>query len=135
MISQLDLNVVTAGAMMTLLLTGPAAIVRAVVDNDGDAPVWVVGLYLVIITGYLLGGALAGRQHPSTAFVHGAASTVLAFAVLQTIGVIRRLAGGDSISVGALVFNGLLAASIGVIGAWFGARRGTLGSGGGEPAG
>lgn len=135
MLPQLDLNVVTAGAMMTLLLTGPAAILAAIVDDADGAPAWIVGLYLMIISGYLLGGALAGRQHPSTAFAHGAASTVLAFAVLQTIGVIRRLATGDSISIGALVFNGLLAASIGVTGAWFGARRGTLESGGGEPAG
>jgi len=133
MISQLDLNVVTAGAMMTLLLTGPAAIIRSSIDDSSGTSVWVLGLYLMIIAGYLLGGALAGRQHPSTAFLHGAASTVTAFVILQTFGVVRRLSDGRGVSIGALVFNALLAASIGVIGAWFGARRGTLDSGGGEP--
>lgn len=134
MISELDLNVVTAGAMMTLLLTGPAAIIRALVGDGGDTSVWVLGLYLMIIAGYLLGGALAGRQHPPTAFIHGAAATVMAFVLLQSVGIARRIATGEGVSVGALVFNGLLAASLGVIGAWFGARRGTLESGGGEPA-
>jgi len=133
MISQLDLNVVTAGAMMTLLLTGPAAIIRSSIDDSSGTSAWVVALYLVIIAGYLLGGALAGRQHPSTAFTHGAAATVLAFVILQSFGVVRRLSDGRGVSIGALVFNALLAASIGVIGAWFGARRGTLDSGGGEP--
>ncbi len=117
---------------MTLLLTGPAAIINALVAHNDNSSVWSLGLYLMIIAGYLLGGALAGRQHPSTAFVHGAAATVWAFAVLQTIGIIRRLVNGDSVPIGALAFNALLAASIGVIGAWFGARRGTLVSGGGE---
>jgi len=135
MISQLDLSVVTAGAMMTLLLTGPAALIRASIDDSSDTSLWVLALYLMIIAGYMLGGALAGRQHPSTAFVHGAAATFLAFAILQTFGIVRRLADGRGISIGALVFNALLAASIGVIGAWFGARRGTLDSGGGEPTG
>jgi len=134
MLSELDLNVVTAGAMMTLLLTGPAAIVQALLNDDGDTSLWTLGLYVMIVAGYLLGGALAGRQHPPTAFAHGAAATVMAFVVLQGIGAIRRLANGDGVSIGAVVFNGLLAASLGIIGAWFGARRGTLGSGDGEPA-
>jgi len=133
MFSQLDVNVIAAGAMMTLLLTGPAAIISSSIDDSSGTSALVVGLYLMIIAGYLLGGALAGRQHPSTAFVHGAASTVSAFVILQTFGVVRRLSDGRGISIGALVFNALLAASIGVIGAWFGARRGTLDSGGGEP--
>lgn len=134
MLSRLDLNVVTAGAMMTLLLTGPAAILKAMIDDNNDSSLWLLALYPMIIAGYLLGGALAGRQHPATAFIHGASATVLAFAILQTIGIIRRLANGDGVSISALVFNALLASTLGVIGAWFGARRGTLDTGGGEPA-
>ncbi len=116
---------------MALLLTGPAAIAKTMI-NDDSSP-WLLIIYPAIVIGYILGGALAGRQHPRTAFMHGAASTVLAFSILQTVGIIRRLAGSESISVGALVFNALLASTLGVIGAWFGARRGTLDAGGGEP--
>jgi len=133
MISQLDLNVVTAGTMMTLLVTGPAVLILSSVDDSADTSVWVLALYLMILAGFLLGGALAGRQHPTTAFAHGAASTVTAFIIVQGIIVIQKIADGQGVSIGALLFNALLAASIGIIGAWFGARRGTLDNGGGEP--
>lgn len=136
----LNRSAVLAGAVACLVLAVPAAIVTAVLgDDDGgtDQSNWVLVAFLVIVVAYLLGGAVAGRRAPTVPFINGAAATFLAFAGVQVVGVVRRIIADETISIGALVFNALLAPSIGVVGAWFGARRAapTLADGGGEPAG
>lgn len=124
MFESLNRSVVLAGTTMTLLLAVPAAITSSVLSDDGaeNQSNWTLLAALVVMIGYLLGGALAGRAIPSAPFANGAAATLLAFALIQGVGIILRLSRGDDISIVALVFNGLLAASIGTFGAWFGVR-------------
>lgn len=119
-------SAVLAGAVACLVLAVPAAIVTGVLGDDDagtDQSNWVLVAFVVIVFAYLLGGAVAGRRAPTVPFINGAAATFLAFAVVQVVGIVRRLAADEGVSIGALVFNALLAPSIGVVGAWFGARR------------
>lgn len=127
MFESLNRSVVVAGAMMTLLIAGPAAIVTAWLadDDGGNESNWTLLALLAIVIAYLLGGALAGRGVPEAPFGNGAAATLLAFVVIQGIGIAFRLGRGDGINLVALVFNGLLAASFGTFGAWFGGRFGS----------
>lgn len=123
-----------------LVLAVPAAIASSLLADDSgstDQSNWVFVALLVIVVAYLLGGGQAGRLAPRSPFVNGAAATFLAFSLVQTVGIVLRLFRGDDISIVGIVFNGLLAASFGTVGAWFGARRATstLAAGGGEPAG
>ncbi len=113
-----------AGALMTLLIAVPAAVVTAWLSDDGatDESNWTLLALLAIVVAYLLGGALAGRAEPLAPFINGAAATLLAFVVIQFVGIVLRLFRGDDVNLVALVFNGLLAASFGTFGAWFGAR-------------
>ena len=124
MLDSLNRSVVLAGAMMTLLIAVPAAIVTAWLSDDGatDDSNWTLLALLAIVIAYLLGGALAGRAVPTAPFTNGAAATLLAFLVVQAFAIALRLARGDDVNLIALVFNGLLAASFGTVGAWFGAR-------------
>ena len=110
--------------MMTLLIAVPAAITSAGLSDDEatDQSNWTLLALFAIVVAYLLGGALAGRAVPSAPFINGAAATLLAFTVVQVAGIVLRLARGDGVNLIALVFNGLLAASVGTFGAWFGAR-------------
>ena len=106
-------------------------------DNDAgtNQSNWVFVALLAIVAAYMLGGAQAARRAKDTPFINGAVAAFLAFAVVQAVGIVIRILDDDGISVIALIFNSLLAASIGAVGAWFGVRRGTIDSGGGEPAG
>jgi putative membrane protein (TIGR04086 family) len=123
-LDSLNRSVVMAGAMMTLLIAVPAAIVTAWLSDDGatDESNWTLLALLAIVIAYLLGGALAGRAVPTAPFVNGAAATLLAFVIVQGVAVVLRLSRGDDINLVALLFNGMLAASFGTFGAWFGAR-------------
>jgi hypothetical protein len=133
----LDRNVVLAGAMLCVLIAVPAAVTQGILADDDagtDQSAWVYLALAVIVIAYLLGGALAGRQVPSSPFVNGAAATTLAFVVVQSAGAIVRLVRGDSFpSLTGIVFNALLAASIGALGAGWASRRATMVSDGELP--
>ncbi len=138
MISALDLPAVRRGALLCLLVATPAAVISALLaDNESgtDQSNWVYVALLAIVAAYLAGGAVAGKAARESPFANGAAAAFMAFAVVQIIGIVIRLARGDDVSLIALAFNSLLAASIGAVGAGFGVRRGTLDTGGGEPTG
>jgi uncharacterized membrane protein YfcA len=130
---------VAIGAVWCVAIAVPAAVVSSVLSDDGstDQSNWVFLALLVIVAAYLVGGAQAGARALDAPFLNGATATFVAFALVQTVGTVLRLVRDDDISILGIVFNGLLAASLGTVGAWFGARRGTrrLTVGGGEPAG
>jgi putative membrane protein (TIGR04086 family) len=138
-LDSLNRSVVLAGAMMCLLIAVPAVIVVELLsDGDNDDPSnWTFLALIAIVIAYLLGGALAGRAIPNAPFINGAAATLLAFVLVQGLFIVLRLLRDDDVNVIAFVFNGLLAASIGIVGGWFGARWAsrTLAAGGGEPTG
>lgn len=126
------------GAIVCLVIAAPAAVIsRLLADDDGgtDQSNWVFVALLAIVVAYLVGGALAGRRAPGAPFVNGAAATFSAFLIVQVIGGVVRLAQGDGLSPLGIVFNGLLAATIGIVGAGIGVSRGKMESGGGEPTG
>ncbi len=138
MLNALDLAAIRAGAIVCLAIAAPAALIQSILaDEDAgrNQSNWVLVALLAIVVAYLVGGAVAGKRAFDTPFIHGATATMAAFAIVQVIGGIGRIARGDGLSPVALVFNLLLAGSIGVVGAWFGARRATIDAGGGEPTG
>ncbi len=138
MTAALNVPAVRRGALVCLLIAAPAAVVsRLLADDDGgtDQSNWVFVALLAIVVAYLVGGAIAGGRTPAAPFVNGAAATFSAFIVVQVIGGVVRLIQGDGLSPVGIVFNGLLAATIGVVGAGIGVSRGKMGAGGGEPTG
>lgn len=131
----LNVPAVLRGALVTLVIATPAVLViRELGDTDDgtDQSNWVYLAFLFVIVAYVIGGWTAGRRAPEGPFLNGAAAPAAAFAVVQ---VIAWIASGDGISIVAAIFNLLLAATIGVVGAGFGSMRGTLVDGGGEPTG
>jgi len=104
--------------MMCLLIQVPAVVVYGLLE-DGDASSWVFLPFLAIVAGYLLAGGVAGYGAPRTPFVNGAAAAATGFALVQAGATIIT----GEISVLGLLFNALLAASLGMIGAGWGARK------------
>ena len=114
---------IRAGTAICLVVSVPAAAAQAALaDSDaGEQSNWVYLTLLAIVVAYLLGGAVAGRIATAAPMINGAAATVTAFAVVQLVAGVLRIAAGDGINPLALIFNVLLAASIGTVGAGIGA--------------
>ncbi len=138
-ISALDSSAILRGVTRSLIGIVPAIVMLLVLgdeDNSGtDQSNWVYLALVLIVVGFLIGGAVAGHSAPQSPFTHGAVAAFIAWGVPQVISIIVNIAQDDGVNVVGLFFNGLLAASIGVVGAGIGIRRGTLDDGGGEPAG
>jgi hypothetical protein len=126
-LSALNVAAVRHGALICLVIAAPAAVVSSLLADDDsggtDQSNWVFVALAAVVIAYLAGGAAAGRRATAAPFVNGATATLSAFVVVQVIFGIVRLAQGDGLSPIGLIFNGLLAATIGVVGAGIGVWR------------
>lgn len=128
MLSAINVSAVQRGALLCLVIATPAAVVSRLLTDDADDATqsnWVFLALFAIVVGYLVGGAVAGRRGSEAPFANGAAATLAAFVVVQVIAGVIRIVQGDGLSPIGIVFNALLAASIGVVGAGIGAWRGS----------
>ncbi|MGZ4681392.1 MAG: YrzE family protein [Acidimicrobiales bacterium] len=116
----IDVRAVARGAAVGAAITLPAAIVQNVVSTDSS--LW--GLMLAVIL-LALGwcGWVAAKAAGRRTIVHGALAALSAFVVVQALGVVLRLARGDTVHPVGFVFNGLLSTACGMIGAELGGRR------------
>lgn len=114
-----DVRAVFIGALVTLVMAVPPAVI-AQVQSDRDAlegSNWVLLLFALVLVGFMIGGGVAARRDPGNPLVNGAAAALVAFAVVQGFGIVRRLADGDDIRWLGIAFAALLAASCGTVGA------------------
>lgn len=120
-----DPGAVGAGARLALIVGAVAiALAQAVTSltaADANLP-----LYLVLLGGLGAGGRLAALRRPDSPLTHGALAAISAYVVLiVAITVIRLALGREMAAPVALVFNGMMAASAGMFGAFFALRRGS----------
>lgn len=116
--------VVARGAATALVLAAPAALANVALSAQEPKPAALLNLtLLVLLVGFFSGGALAGREATEDSARHGAAAALVAFVLVQVIGILGRLDRGEGINLGGIIFLGFLAAMAGTIGAMLGARR------------
>ncbi|WP_426572529.1 hypothetical protein [Aquihabitans sp. McL0605] len=121
---QISRLVVFRGAATGLLIAMPAAFVNVVVSDQKPKPQAAINLsFLAVLIGFILAGWLAGREAPSVPSKHGAAAAFVAFIPIEVIGILGRLDRGEALSLGSIIFVGLLAACAGTAGAQLGAAR------------
>ena len=107
-----------AGAKLAVIVAGAAIVLAQAIKSltDSDANLL---LYLVLLGGLAAGGRVAGRRQPLTPLTHGALAALLAYVVLIVVITLLRLAldreVADPVS---LLFNGLMAASAGILGGY-----------------
>jgi putative membrane protein (TIGR04086 family) len=118
MMPRLDRSSVLRGVAVTLVIAVPPAVVVQLMDDGDDmaASNWTRVAFLVILVGFGAGGWVAARRQPAAPLAHGAAAAFAAWAVVQGVGIVRRLATGDSLDWLSIVFAALLAASTGAVG-------------------
>jgi hypothetical protein len=120
---RLDWRAVGAGMVAGLAFAIPAGLIGAVVVQD-ETSNGVFVFFLVIMIGMLAAGFVAGSKRPDAPFTHGAAAAAAAYVVAQLVTLVVRLAtGSDLRSPVVYVFNLLLMASVGVVGALIAERR------------
>ena len=127
----LNVAAVRRGAIVCLIVAAPAAVISRLLAGDDtgtDQSSWVFLALLAIVAAYLLGGSVAGRIANDAPFVNGAAATLAAFVVVQVVAGIALLVQGDGLSPLGIIFNALLAATIGVVGAGIGVARANRGA-------
>lgn len=121
----IDAAAIARGATLAGLIAAPTALAMiAIADSrDGDSSS-VVFLFLgIILIGFALGGYRAARDIVETPLTHSALAALLAYSLIQGVGIARRTISGNDISWLALVFNGLLASSFGMVGGFFAQLR------------
>ena len=116
----IDGAAVVRGAVAGAVIALPAAIVQNLAPADSSLR----GLALAVIL-VALGwcGWVAAKAAGARVIVHGALAALAAFAIVQTIGVVLRVARGDVVHPVAIAFTALLSTSCGMIGAELGSRR------------
>ena len=116
--------VVARGAATALIFAMPAAFLNVVLASQVPKPQVGINLsFLVVLIGFAIGGALAGREAPAQAAKHGAFAALAAYVPVEIVGLLGRSDRGDPVSLPQIIILGLLAACAGTIGARFGANR------------
>ncbi|MBS1838252.1 MAG: hypothetical protein JST64_11230 [Actinobacteria bacterium] len=113
------------GVVTTLVVALPVAILNQLLvsgdDVDKGSPV-VILLWILIMFGAAAGGWAVRRLCPAAHLVWSAGAAAAAYAVVQSIGVVRRLIWGGRISWVGYPFLALLMACCGVLGAVYAGR-------------
>ncbi len=115
----LDQRAVIGGAAVTLVIAVPAGFAERV-PPDGSS--WKGLLFAIVLVGFGVGGAVAGRSSAQRYLTAGAAAGLVAVVGYLLIGIVAHLATGDSVRVASLVFTALLGMCCGMLGAEIGAR-------------
>jgi hypothetical protein len=123
----LDRDAIRRGVVVGAAVVGPLAAASSVLarsDGEGAGPLSLL-FFAGILVGFGVAGAATARTDVPLPYTHGAMTGLATYALVQlAVLVVSTIVGRDGgVSVAALVFNGLLAASAGMIGAMLGARR------------
>jgi hypothetical protein len=110
---------VVAGAAVALAICVPAAILAQVLDEAGsvdDDSSWLLVLFAVILAGMGIGGYVAANRRLDAPLTNSAVAALGAYLLVQTVGAVRLLATGETVTWVAIPFFALLAASAGMAG-------------------
>lgn len=116
---------VVRGAAVAIAICLPLALVsQQVADGGGGSPVSGL-LLLLVFAGFAVGGFVAGRSATAAPFTNGGLAAVLAYVAIQGTALVVSVVDGNTPSIPALVFNGLLAYGCGLAGGALAARLGS----------
>jgi putative membrane protein (TIGR04086 family) len=118
-----DRGAVLAGARLAVIVAAAsiavAQAIKSLTDTDAN-----LLLYFVLLGGLAAGGRVAGRRRPDSPLTHGALAALTAYVMLIVVITVIRLAlGRDVADPISLVFNGLMAASAGILGGYLAIAR------------
>jgi len=105
--AQLDTRALVLGAAVAMAIALPAALAAEVLVDDDDSA-FGPPLFALVLVGFGLGGFVAA---------------LVAYVIIQGVGVVRRVIADETVSPAGIVFAALLASSTGLLGAFLANRR------------
>jgi putative membrane protein (TIGR04086 family) len=129
MLPRLERRSILTGAAITIGLAVPPALIGVVISDDDsmEGSPWVPFLFAWIVLAFLVGGLVAARSQPHAPLAHGALAALLAYVLVQGVGVIRHLITNEDVKWVSIAFAALLASSTGTVGGmvanWLRVRR------------
>ncbi len=114
-----DWSAVRVGVIVGIAILLPATIITSVLLDRDASPSWVVLFQFVTVLGFAAAGWVTGTRRPDTPIFHGAVAGLTTWAIIQGVGIVRRLAVGETINWLALVVAAFYAIAIAVSGAVF----------------
>jgi hypothetical protein len=118
----LDLGVVVRAAGYSLCWLVPAAFLNLLASYT-DSGLLKFLTFCLILLGFAFGGFAVVRFRLTNPLQHAAAAALLAFAIIQAVGILVAIGRDRSINPVGIVFTALLAACTGMLGALLGLRR------------
>lgn len=119
-----DRLVVGQGAAYGLLLAVPAALANVVLAGQDPKPKAALnGTLLALLVAFGLSGYMAGKIATDRPAAHGALAGLIAFCLVQVIGVLGRLDRDAGIPIAQILILGSLAAGIAAAASGLGAKR------------
>jgi putative membrane protein (TIGR04086 family) len=124
---QLDWRAIGLGAVVAIATTLPLAILGQLLsDYDDTGASGVVFLFFfLVLAGLVVGGYVAGTRRPAAPLTHGILAALIAYLLVQALGLVLNVARGDDVSPVAIVVNAGLAAAMGLLGGWIASWRTT----------
>ena len=122
--SNLDRAAVARGMLVAVAVSLPVSLLGLVVVDDGDSPTLVFAFLVLVLAGLAAGGYVAASRVPTAPLLNGATAALAAFALIQGIGLVRRVVTGASFSLPSIAFAALLAYCSGLLGGVAASRRG-----------
>lgn len=119
----IDRRAVVAGGLTAGMVALPAALLGRLAVGDGDTGNFVFPFVVAVLAGFAAGGWVAARRAPERPLTNAGVAAVAAFAVIQGVGIVRRLAAGDPVSVPSIALAGVLAYAAGLLGGLAAANR------------
>jgi hypothetical protein len=127
---------VIRGAVVTLVLLAAVSVAQAIADhnvNDFQDSSWIYPFFVLLLVSYTIGGAVAGQGAPNAGLTNGALAGVFGFAAWIPVRIViwaardehKGLFTGHSpvLRPGQVFGQILIAAALGMLGGWIGARR------------
>lgn len=118
-VPNLDWSLVGAAAARGLVIIVPAAIISALMFDEGNDSNLAFLFGFVVMIGFVVAGYSAGGRRSDTPMMHGAAAALACYVIVQLFGFLRRLASGDDINLLRYPMLALFAATFGVAGGVF----------------
>jgi hypothetical protein len=119
---------VVKGAAVAVVVCLPLALVSDAVIDEHDPSRWAIPLFVGVLLGFALGGFVTARNATDYPYTNAALAALAGFVLIQGVGIVVRLVGGEDIHVVRIVFTGLLAYGCGLTGGVAGASRRTSSS-------
>lgn len=116
-----DIGALRDGIGVAALGAVPFGVIgRLVLDDDKHTDLLALFALAVLAALVLGGGVAAWRQRAGRPLSHGIATALLTFAVVQLVGIVRRLVADDDIRWGRIASSALLSLIAGTIGGLLG---------------